>query len=367
MLRPVFSSIPPELAQRSRWLVWRGAKVPYCSTAPAMKASSTAPDTWSSFDQAQTTYEEGGFSGVGFALNNDGIVGVDLDKCVLDGKPAPAAMEILDSLGCSYIEYSPSGNGLRAFGYGSPVKGTRGKLNGVNVELYSTGRYLTVTGHAIKAEPLSNLAGLSGLVDAVRAVPTEEVQKNTEDDISHLLLSSVGVPIHRFIPASEGARNHSLFGLARYVKGEMPNATKEEMRSIVRQWHEAALPIIGTKDFSISWTDFLRGLEKVKFPHGATLKQIIERIDMDAKTPDSLKALGYGEKCNLLIRICRQLQLNAGDGPFFLSARQAGELLGIHFTDAAKYLYALKSDEVLELISQGAGNKASRYRYTWPE
>ena len=144
---------------------------------------------------------------MGFALNNDGIVGVDLDKCVIDGKPDPAAVEILDSLGCSYIEYSPSGNGLRAFGYGSPVKGTRGKLNGGNVELYSAGRYLTVTGHAIKTEPPSNLTGVPDLVDAVRAVPTEEVQKTTDVIFSTLLCSAVGDALLRFLPSSPGQRN----------------------------------------------------------------------------------------------------------------------------------------------------------------
>ena len=85
MLMPVFSTIPPELVERSRWVVWRGKKVPYNASAPSMMASSTDPDTWSTFDLACTTYEEGGFSGIGFALNGDGIVGVDLDKCITDG------------------------------------------------------------------------------------------------------------------------------------------------------------------------------------------------------------------------------------------------------------------------------------------
>lgn len=201
----------------------------------------------------------------------------------------------------------------------------------------------------------------------MRTTPTEEEQKNTEDDCSHLLFSSVGVPLQRFIPNCEGARNRCLFQLARYLKGTMPNASKDELRSIVRKWHELALPVIGTKDFSTSWADFLRGYEKVKFPHGSILKLIMERINMSSTIPESLQSLGYGDKCNLLVRICRQLQFNAGTEPFFLSARQAGELLGIHYTDAAKCFYALKADGVLELISQGAGNKASRYRYIWPE
>lgn len=366
MLRPVFSQIPPELAQRSRWLVWRGAKVPYCATVPKHKASSTDPDTWASFEQAKTTYEEGGFSGIGFALNNDGIMGVDLDKCVHDGTPDPAAVEILDSLQCSYVEYSPSGNGLRGFGFGSLPKGTRGKINGVNVELYSSGRYLTVTGHAIKNGPLSHLSGLSCLVDSVRSVPTEKYR----DDSSHisvLSVLSVGDAIARTIPESDGNRNHCLFELARWVKAKYPNATPDELRSIVRQWHEVALPFIGSKEFTTSWYDFRRGFDSVRYPAGTTIKEIIGVLDMESDLPAGIANLGYGEKCLHLVRICRRLQEQAGESPFFISSRQAGELLGIHYTDAAKMLWALNSDGVLELISKGAGNKASRYRFVRPE
>lgn len=366
MLRPEFSNMPPELAQRSRWLVWRGAKVPYCATVPGMKASSTDPDTWASLEEAKTTYEEGGFSGVGFALNNDGIMGVDLDKCVHDGKPDPAAMEILDRLQCSYIEFSPSGKGLRAFGFGTLSKGTRGKFNGINVELYSTGRYLTVTGHSIKKGPLSNLSGISSLVDSVRSVPTEKYR----DDSSHisvLSVLSVGDAVARTIPATEGNRNHCLFELARWAKARCPNASPDELRAIVRQWHDAALPFIGSKEFTTSWYDFRRGFDSVRYPAGTTIKEIIGAIDMESELPVGITQLGYGERGLHLVRICRRLQEQANDSPFFISSRQAGDLLGIHYTDAAKMLWALKSDGVLELVSQGAGNKASRYRYVWPD
>jgi len=366
MLSPVFSNIPPELAQRSRWLVWRGAKVPYCATVPAIKASSTDPDTWASFEQAKTTYEEGGFFGVGFALNNDGILGVDLDKCVHDGTPDPAAMQILDSLQCSYIERSPSGTGLRAFGFGSIAKGTRGKLNGINVELYSSGRYLTVTGHAIKSGPLSMLSGLPSLVGAVRSGPTEKDREYSSHN-SVRSVPSVGDVIARTIPVAEGNRNHCLFELARWAKAKFPNATQDELRSIVRQWHDAALPFIGSKEFTTSWYDFRRGFDSVRYPAGTTIKEIIGVIDMESELPAGIANLGYGEKGLHLVRICRRLQEQASGAPFFISSRQAGELIGSHFTDAAKMLWVLKSDGVIELISRGAGKKASRYRYLWPE
>jgi hypothetical protein len=363
----MFSNMPPELAQCSRWLVWRGNKVPFCATVPAMTALTNDPDTWASFEQAKTTYEEGGFLGVGFVVNNDGVMGVDLDKCVHDGTPDPRALEILDDLQCAYIEFSPSGNGLRAFGYGEVRKGIRGQHNGINVELYSTGRYFTVTGHVFKSGPLDILSGLPELVSALEGGTYRREQKKTEDDRSHLPSSSVGIPLDNFVPTEEGERNRYLFDLARYVRGKLPNASTEQLRQIAWDWHQLSLPYIRTKEFSVTWSDFQRGLENVKHPFGEILNAIIQKIDYSAPMPDSIEALRYGDKGNYLVRICRQLQLETPDEPFFLSARKAGELLPVHYTDASKMLGALVYDGVLALVSKGSGTKASRYRYAWPE
>ena len=166
MISPVFSAMPSELRKIPRWLLWKDAKVPYCATAVNSKASVTEPTTWAEFTQAQTAFEEGGYLGVGFVLNGDRIVGVDLDKCVHSGKPATAALGLMERIGCKYIELSPSGTGLRGFGYSDPIKGTRGLLDGVNVELYANGRYLTVTGHPIMQGPLVALPGFPEVAKA---------------------------------------------------------------------------------------------------------------------------------------------------------------------------------------------------------
>lgn len=373
MLSPEFSTIPQELIDRSRWLVWRGAKVPYCSTSPAMKASSTDPDTWSSFEQAQTAYEEGGFSGIGFALNNDGIVGVDLDKCVVNLKPEAAAIGILDELGCAYVEYSPSGNGLRAFGYGASIKGTRGKINGINVELYSGGRYLTVTGHVLRNGPIDQLSGFVEMAQAIKspvASQTHETHREYRDDRSHISVVSVlsvGDAITRTTPSDHGDRNRCLFEFARHVKSLHPKATQDELRQLAKQWHEAALPAIGTKDFLTTWFDFNRGFESVRYPAGTTLTQIVGEINMADPIPDHLVTLGYGTHSVHLVRICQRLQEQSGDEPFFLSSRQAAGLLQIDYSDAAKLLRVLRMDGFIQEVSKGAGKKASRYRYVCPE
>lgn len=194
---------------------------------------------------------------------------------------------------------------------------------------------------------------------------TSYLQKSTEESevISGSSVSSVG---DGFIPESAGQRNRCLFNLARYLKGTNPDASKAQLRVIVGDWHQKALPIIGTAEFSASWGDFQRAWEGVQQPYGSVLNRILGEM-MTENLPASMAGLGYGDKTILLCRICRQLQRNAGDEPFFISARSAGELIGLHFTDASKVLYGLVADDVLTLVKRGAGNQASRYRYVWPD
>ena len=176
---PTFKNLPAELKSKDRWVTWRyekkdssekASKIPRIPHGGQGNASSTNPATWGTFEQAQAAYLSGGLSGIGYVLNNDGLVGVDLDHCVKDGVPDPAALALLDGLDAAYVEISPSGTGLRALGYGPNLQsGCRGKADGIDVELYSTGRYLTLTGRVIKSEPLAKLRNFEGLANRIRA------------------------------------------------------------------------------------------------------------------------------------------------------------------------------------------------------
>ncbi len=168
------------------------------------------------------------------------------------------------------------------------------------------------------------------------------------------------------IPTEEGQRNACLFRLARHVKAMQPEPTPEELRRILRAWHGLAEPAIRTKDFAASVGEFMHAYGQVKQPHGATMEPIIASIDNEAPLPRGIEKLGYGEAGNHLVRICAALQAHEGSGPFFLGARQAGTLIGEPFVDASRMMKALVHDGVLELVSKGAGMKASRYRFVWP-
>ncbi len=67
----------------------------------------------------------------------------------------------------------------------------------------------------------------------------------------------------------------------------------------------------------------------------------------------------------LLIVLCRELQREAGENPFFLASTMAAELLGWKPMRAWRYLDGLVRDGVLALVSKGdwKARKASSYRY----
>lgn len=152
VLPVIAENIPSELKQIPQWVLWRleinkdgkPTKVPYQPNGVHAKANDQS--TWTDFETALTTYQRGGWSGIGIVLTaNDKIIGVDLDKCLNPetGELDPNAARNVNDLP-TYCEISPSGRGLRLFGFGTLPTGGRKKGS---VEMYETGRYLTVTGH----------------------------------------------------------------------------------------------------------------------------------------------------------------------------------------------------------------------------
>ena len=102
--------------------------------------------------------------GLGFVLNGDGIICIDLDHCY-DGAPSAEAQALIDSLPDTYIEVSPSGTGLHiwardtidADGRFTCKQGFRKTRNGLSIEIYPNGRFITMTGNALKRAELATI------------------------------------------------------------------------------------------------------------------------------------------------------------------------------------------------------------------
>ena len=163
----IAENIPEELRELEQWVCWRYeerddklTKVPY-TPLTLRRASSTDPATWSTFSEAHKAYEYGyddlsdtehnepSYDGIGFVFSDDDpYCGIDLDKCrdPEAGDIAPWAVEILDRVGDGYAEVSPSETGIHIIIRAS-VRG--GGMRRGPVEMYSRGRYFTITGCAL--------------------------------------------------------------------------------------------------------------------------------------------------------------------------------------------------------------------------
>lgn len=357
-------------------------------------------------------YHSEEYLGVGIVLNGDGLVGVDLDHCVVDGKPDSSAIQIMEEIGCKYVEISPSGTGLRGIGYSSCNVSRKGVYMGINTELYWNKRYLTITGHALITGSLQELSGyesvtlkisssscgLEGLereiafatlgssgtsdssISSGTSGPSDSsISSKTSDssnsfdssctsetsDSSATSVSSVSsvnsfeIP-EKYIPQAEGQRNRKLFHLARYLKGVLADPTKDELREIVAIWHGLALQNITTKDFFLSWAEFNVAWNRVKQPYGIKLNKIMENLPQ--LFPEHHGVAEYGSECAHLMRVCLALQADAGDSEFFLDVRTAGSQIDRCHTHAASLLRVLVTDNYLALIEKGSPGRAARYR-----
>lgn len=150
-----YNSVPDELKELEQWccfkLVKRGekmTKIPV-NALTGEPAKSNDESTWTTFGNALAA--EIHFDGIGFFFKEP-YIGIDIDdvasdiqRYLADEHDDNIVSEFVDILN-SYAEISPSGNGIHII-----IKGTlppEGRRKG-NVEIYTSGRFFTVTGKAI--------------------------------------------------------------------------------------------------------------------------------------------------------------------------------------------------------------------------
>lgn len=175
-----------ELAPLPRWVCWKGkpkkdksgkekiSKIPFYmdNDGSYAKAKTNNPETWGTFYQAKRWESglQGSHKGVGFVLGLDQPhICIDLDDCIdsdtrqfKDNEAGKAARRVLHIIleinrEKTYIEFSPSGEGLHIWGRAmlpaEKEKGVRGKY----IEMYRAGRYMTITGRPYRSFPVSTI------------------------------------------------------------------------------------------------------------------------------------------------------------------------------------------------------------------
>jgi hypothetical protein len=175
------------------------------------------------------------------------------------------------------------------------------------------------------------------------------------------------------IPRERSRNHHHLFTLARSIKtfeieyDEKLN--RGDLRRIFDAWYKASLKYLRPGQSKDEYRfEFLDALDNAKYPLGKWL--IKKAIVKDAKKkPLPEIAKNYPcKKIQFLIAVCREFQRSAGDNPFFLSCRMAGDILGISFTRANRMLQGLEREKILHVVKRGGPdtNKATRFRYIPP-
>ncbi len=155
-----FDAIPPTLAARAQWLVWRfeskpgdkkPRKVPYYASGKRRTGEQgSVADRAALVDlaTARAACERPGatWTGVGFAfLPGDGLIGVDLDGMFdpATGQMSERGASII--MACaSYTEFSPSGKGVHIICSGETETF---KSNEVGVEVFCGRQFFTFTGN----------------------------------------------------------------------------------------------------------------------------------------------------------------------------------------------------------------------------
>lgn len=185
-------AVPDVLKQYPNWVTHKDAtkkgKAPVIS-GTARYAATDDPTTWVSYDLACANIIAGkGYKNLGFVTDGErtgNLAGIDLDgsRNYRSGEITPWAQRVLDLLGPTYVEITPSGDGLRAWVVAVfPAGGNVFKLakscgwgDKVQVEVYSDARYFCVTGKRYGNSPsvVSPLADVDALLSLLRAIAAE--------------------------------------------------------------------------------------------------------------------------------------------------------------------------------------------------
>jgi len=161
----ILANIPQDIRHLNRWVLWqwelrednhnklKWSKVPYSGRLHECdehwnRAKSNDPDTWASFMQVVQHLRH--FDGIGFMLG-EGFSGIDLDRCrdPLTGEIKEQDRQVIQE-SQSYSEVSPSKTGVKIM-----VRAQKppGRCRVGTFEMYSEGRFFTVTGHHLPGTP----------------------------------------------------------------------------------------------------------------------------------------------------------------------------------------------------------------------
>jgi hypothetical protein len=373
-------------------------KKPSVADHPNKFASIADPTTWRDFSTAVNALDRHKVHAVAYAIRpEDRIVFIDLDgpRWAQDGNVTPEAMALLSDLG-GYAELSVSGNGIHILMKGDgPAKGVN---NGRGVEVYGQNRFVICTGRHIPGTPRSLVENRNAVDSLIlREFSNREpslpvwggssgLPQSPLSPLSHLSpLSPLSLSeeqtkiIRQTLPREEGTRNRAVLNLARVVRfnlGMKLEVDFARIKAIVRWWHNEAIESITTKEFEVTWRDFVYafGKAKMRFGKSVLLETVLEKAKDE---PHPLERHYSTPNIKRTVSICYHLARSTETGVFFLSGRILAGLLNscrtdeltkeITHDDARRTLVMLAAEGILRVEAPGNSRAAGRYEWLGSE
>lgn len=181
---------PESLRRLPGWLIWRfeqfpgepkPRKVPYYAEGGKRHGANGTPTDrakLTSFADARDAAARRGFDGVGLAMLADwGVTALDFDRCVDSSGRLPPEIEAV--VADTYAEYSPSGEGVRAFVQGAlgnaKTDSKADKAQGrYGVETFSSTGFVTFTGRPLA---ITELLGNENTIAPANTAVHDLIQK----------------------------------------------------------------------------------------------------------------------------------------------------------------------------------------------
>lgn len=176
--------IPEELKKCSNWVCYQlieKKKIPK-NPLNGKNLIGTIENWGVPFDVACKAIDKYGFTGLGFVFKSDNpYCGIDLDKCVNSDGINKYAKDVIKRCN-SYSEFSPSATGIHIL-----VKNTnfdKVLLKTKYVEVYSTGRFFTITGNRITKHSDINVIDLKSIFNIKDESPAVLLKESLNEELT---------------------------------------------------------------------------------------------------------------------------------------------------------------------------------------
>jgi len=188
---------------------------------------------------------------------------------------------------------------------------------------------------------------------------------------AHSTSEAIEQAVQATLPTRPGQRHGKIFQLVRRLLAieALEEKPAREHQWIIEEWHRRAHPhTSGKHPFDDYLFDFHYAWAEAKHPWGVEPVQLIAEKVRAGSLPGV--ANDYDdERLRQLVGVCRELQRYHGDSPFFLDTHTAAKVIGVHPTQAWRWMFGpLRADKVIDLVSKGnhREHKASEWRYLHP-